>query len=94
MPTKIPQSTTKKIVTFNPVLFQRGVARAQELGVPFQEYVRHLMINDLEDNEVPTVDAQTAERIHQSMEEYRAGKYTEVNPADEEQLNLVAGLSK
>ena len=63
--------------------------------MPFAEYIRHLIVKDVEediDNNLPMVDAETNRRIGESLKAYAEGRYTEVDPTNEEQMNELVGL--
>ena len=63
--------------------------------MPFAEYIRHLIVKDVEediDNNLPMVDAETNRRIGESLKAYAEGRYTEVDPTNEEQMNKLVGL--
>ena len=84
----------QKLVTFSPQLYYNAEAKAKQLGVPFAEYLRHLIIKDVEEDiaDLPMVDAETDRRIGESLKAYEEGRYTEVDPNDEEQMNELVGL--
>ena len=88
------QDRVQKLVTFSPKLYNNAVARANSLGIPFAEYVRHTLIKDVEesDKNLPMVDAQTEKRIGQSLKDIEDGKYIEVDPSNEEELKKFVGL--
>ena len=62
--------------------------------VPFAEYIRHLIVKDVEEDidNLPMVDAETNRRIGESLKAYAEGRYTEVDPTNEEQMNELVGL--
>lgn len=68
----------QKLVTFSPKLYNSALARANSLGIPFAEYIRHILIQDVEENNqnIPMVDAATEKRIGQSLQDIKAGRYT------------------
>ena len=91
---QVTQDRVQKLVTFSPKLYNNAVARANSLGIPFAEYVRHTLIKDVEesDKNLPMVDAQTEKRIGQSLKDIEDGKYIEVDPSNEEELKKFVGL--
>jgi len=91
---QVTQDRVQKLVTFSPKLYNSAVARANSLGIPFAEYVRHTLIKDVEESNknLPMVDAQTEERIGQSLKDIEDGKYIEVDPSNEEELKKFVGL--
>jgi hypothetical protein len=84
----------QKLITFSTKLYTTAVARANSLGIPFAEYVRHVIIDDIEENikNLPMVDEETNKRIGESLQAHKEGRYTEVDPTNEEQMNKLVGL--
>ena len=70
----------QKLVTFSPQLYYNAETKAKYLGVPFAEYLRHLIIKDVEEDivDIPMVDDETNKRIGESLEAYKRGEYTEL----------------
>ncbi len=87
-------ATIQKLVTFTPQLYSNAEAKAKQLGVSFAEYIRHLIINDVEEDVTtfPMVDADTNRRIGESLQAYKEGRYSEVDPTNDDQLNELVGL--
>ena len=91
------QTTTQrvqKLVTFSSKLYDNAIARANSLGVPFAEYVRHVIIKDIEENieNLPMVDEETEKRIGQSLKDIEEGRYIDIDPSNEEELDKFLGL--
>ena len=84
----------QKVVTFSPQLYSTAHAKAKQLGVPFAEYLRHLVMKDVEEDlsALPMVDAETNRRIGESLKDLAEGKYTEIDPSNEEELKKFVGL--
>ena len=40
----------QKLVTFSPRLYFNAEVKAKQLGIPFAEYLRHLIIKDVEED--------------------------------------------
>lgn len=72
------QDRVQKLVTFSPKLYNSAMARANSLGIPFAEYVRHILIKDVEEStkNLPMVDDETEKRIGQSLKNIKEGRYT------------------
>lgn len=72
------QDRVQKLVTFSPKLYNSAVARANSLGIPFAEYVRHTLIKDVEESNknLPMVDAEIEKRIGQSLKDFKERRYT------------------
>ncbi len=72
------QDRVQKLVTFSAKLYNSAVARADSLGIPFAEYVRHTLIKDVEESNknLPMVDAETEKRIGLSLKDIKEGRYT------------------
>ena len=90
------QDRVQKLVTFSAKLYNNAVARADSLGIPFAEYVRHTLIKDVEENNknLPMVDAETEKRIGLSLKDIEEGRYTTVDPSDEKALNAMLGIKE
>jgi len=90
----IATNRVQKLVTFSPRLYYNAEAKAKRLGVPFAEYLRYLIIKDVEEDiaNLPMVDEETNRRIGESLKAYEEGRYTEVDPTNEEQMNKLVGL--
>ena len=88
------QDRVQKLVTFSAKLYNNAVARADSLGIPFAEYVRHTLIKDVEESNknLPMVDAETEKRIGQSLKDLEEGRYIEINPSNKEELKRFIGL--
>lgn len=85
----------QKLVTFSPKLYNSALARANSLGIPFAEYVRHILIQDVEENNqnvVPMVDAETEKRLGQSLKDLQKGRYIDIDPSNENELKKFVGL--
>ena len=84
----------QKLITFSAKLYNHAVTRANSLGIPFAEYIRHVVIDDIEENvaNLPTVDAETNMLIGQSLKDLKEGRYTIVEPDDEKGFDALAGL--
>ncbi len=89
------QDRVQKLVTFSPKLYNSAVARANNLGIPFAEYVRHTLIKDVEESNknLPMVDAETEKRIGQSLKDLKEGRYT-ILKSDEDIRNHFNNLNK
>lgn len=88
------QDRVQKLVTFSPKLYNSAVARANSLGIPFAEYVRHTLIKDVEEStkNLPMVDAETEKRIGLSLKDIEEGRYIEIDPTNKEELKKFLGL--
>jgi hypothetical protein len=84
----------QKLITFSTKLYNTAVARANNLGIPFAEYIRHIVVTDIEENieNLPMVDAETNKLIGQSLKDVEEGRYMVVEPNDKEGLDKLAGL--
>ena len=65
-------------------------SKAQRLGVPLTQLVKHLLITEVKDEEYPTfqMSKRTEERTTQAMEDYKNGKAIEVTDINEFFKNL------
>lgn len=84
------QNRVQKLVTFSPKLYNSAVARANSLGIPFAEYVRHTLIKDVEEStrNLPMVDAETEKRIGQSLKDLKEGRFTVIKNKKELDTHL------
>jgi len=84
----------QKLVTFSPQLYFNADTKAKQLGVPFAEYLRHLIIKDVEEDiaDLPMVDEETDKRIGQSLKDFEEGRYIEIDPSNNEELEKFVGL--
>jgi len=84
----------QKLVTFSPQLYYSADTKAKELGVPFAEYLRHLIMKDVEKDvaNIPMVDEETDKRIGQSLKDFAEGKYIEIDASNDEELEKFVGL--
>lgn len=75
----------QKLVTFSPQLYSNAETKAKQLGIPFAEYLRHLIIKDVEKDiaDLPMVDAETNKRIGESLEAYKRGEYTTIKTKED-----------
>ena len=80
-------------MTFDVGLYDRVNKKAKLVGVNFQEYVKHLLIQDFEDS-MPIEYASPAlsKRIKASLDDYYKGNYTEIKAGDEDGLNKILGI--
>jgi len=90
------QNRVQKLVTFSPKLYNSAIARANSLGIPFAEYVRHTLIKDVEESNknLPMVDAETEKRIGQSLKDLEEGRYHVVKNKQELDTHLNSLSSK
>lgn len=71
----------QKLVTFSEKLYSNAIARANSLGLPFGEYIRHILIKDVEESakNLPMVDPETEKRIGLSLKDLSEGRYTVIH---------------
>ena len=88
------QPRVQKLVTFSTKLYNNAIARANSLGIPFAEYVRHTLIKDIEETSqnLPMVDEETNKRIGERLKALKEGRYTTIDPSNEEELDRLVGL--
>lgn len=76
-------SITKQIV-FPKKLIDLAESKYSRMGLNLPEYLRHLIIKDVEDlSNLPMVDEQTEKAIGRSMEDLAAGRYTVLSSTEE-----------
>lgn len=85
-------TSTQKLITFSHDLYQLGSRRAKKLGIPFAEYIRFLLVNDVKeesiDADIETLDAQTDAQIGQALADIRQGNYSTAQDANSLQKHL------
>lgn len=71
------KQSVQKIITFSPTLYQYGLKMANRKGVSFQDYMRHLLLKDIDEKDEPLymVDEETEKGIGQSLKDYEEGHY-------------------
>ena len=57
--------------------------RASYTGVTLPEYVRHVLIKEIEDNDIETLSLELEEEVEQAVKDYEAGKLVTYNSVDE-----------
>lgn len=77
------QTTQIKITLSNELYFHLR-SKAEKLGLNLASYVRHLVINDVKDVDIPTfkMSTKTEKRGLQALREHEKGKTTEVTDVD------------
>lgn len=76
-------SITKQIV-FPKKLIALAETKYSSMGLNLPEYIRHLIIKDIEDiSNLPMVDEETEKAIGRSLADYKAGRYTTLKSAEE-----------
>lgn len=90
------QARVQKLVTFSPKLYNSVITRANSLGIPFAEYVRHTLIKDVEESSknLPMVAAETEKGIGQSLKDIEEGRYTIVKNKKELDVGSHSGTHK
>jgi hypothetical protein len=63
-----------KQIPFPEKLIERAEERRKRMGIGFPEYIRHLVLNDVE-KETPLTE-QEEENIAMSLRDFAEGKYT------------------
>lgn len=86
----------QKLITFSPQLYQVVLTKARQLGLSFGEYMRHLAIIDVKEEveRLPMVDEETNKRIGESLAALKEGRYSIVDPSNEDELDRLVGLKK
>lgn len=65
-------------------------SKAMKLGIPVTQFVKHLIIKEVKDEEYPTfqMSDRTEKRLKKAMEEYKQGKSVKVDNISEFFKNL------
>jgi predicted DNA-binding protein len=65
-------------------------SKAARLGVPVTQFVKHIIMKEVEDEEYPTfrMSEKTEKKIEQAMEDYSSGKAIKVENVSEFFKNL------
>lgn len=61
-------------ITFSPTLYQLGEALARTRGLSFSEFLRHLLVKEIEDKDPEIMRMQVV--ADKSLKEYQEGKGT------------------
>lgn len=69
------------MIRLSETLSKRGEVRAEKLGISFQEYIKFLILRDVE-KPVEILDDGTSKRIQYAYNEYTRGGYSVVNDAE------------
>lgn len=85
----------QKLITFSPQLYGNAQLRAEELGIPFAEYLRHLIISDVEKERSQQIllNTQANERLDQSYREISEGNFLDIDPSKENELEDFVGMT-
>lgn len=71
-----------KQITFSKNLIKKAETRALEVGLTFNEYVRHLVVNDIE-QAIELLTEESERAVAQSLNDLSEGKYTVLNNSKE-----------
>ncbi|KKQ26099.1 MAG: hypothetical protein US62_C0019G0026 [Candidatus Woesebacteria bacterium GW2011_GWA1_37_8] len=82
--------TTQIKVTLSNELYLHLKSKAEKLGLNLASYIRHLVINDVKDIEIPVFKmSEKREKIAlKALEDYKAGKTTSVENFDDYLENI------
>lgn len=77
--------TTQIKVTLPDELYLHLRSKAEKLGLNLASYVRHLVINDVKDIDIPVfrMSEKTEKRGLQALKEHEEGKTTKIKNMDE-----------
>lgn len=64
-----------KQIPFPEELLKHAEIRRKGMGIGFPEYIRHLVLNDIENIYDAPVTKEEREQVIQSLKEYAEGKY-------------------
>ena len=82
--------TTQIKVTLSEELYMHLKSKAEKFGLGLAPYIRHLVINDVKDMDIPVfrMSAKTEEKGLQALKEHEEGKTIEVADIDKYFDNL------
>ena len=82
--------TTQIKVTLPEELYLHLKSKAEKFGLGLAPYIRHLVINDVKDVDIPVfkMSRQREEIALKALEDYKAGKTTSVKDIDSYLANL------
>lgn len=95
MATGTQPKTTTKTITLPTKLYLALNDKAKEVGLTFNEYVRHLAVNIVEGDteDLPVIyDKKTVKQVLAVREAYEKGEYTVFDPKDKKQLRKALPL--
>ena len=74
-------SRVQKLVTFSPELYQLTLTRAKSVGLSFADYLRHILVKEIEEEKYDLVRLDKLAK--QGLSEYRAGKTKSISTPSE-----------
>lgn len=82
--------SVQKIITFSTTLYYNAVQTANKKGITFQDYIRHLLVKDIEEKKEPlyVVDAKTEKEIGQALDDVAHNRGTLVRTDEELEKHL------
>lgn len=89
---QIKSKRIQKLITFSPQLYHLTNIKAEEIGLSFPDYLRHLLAIALEKETayILLVNEETEKRIGKSLEALEKGKYIEIK--DDQALSKALGI--
>jgi len=80
----------QKLISFPNPLYAIANQKVKRIGISFSEYVRFLMIRDIETEfqEMPILGKKTIKEITQAMLDYKKERYTRLTTAKEIQKHF------
>lgn len=70
-------NTIPKLFRFSQSLLKMGEKRAEQLGISFQEYVKYLIVSDIDTN-YTLMDEETEKRVGESLKDIEKGNFVEL----------------
>ena len=65
-----------KQIPFPIELIEQVDKKRKKMGIGFPEYIRHLVLNDIQDSKEDYITSQEERNIAKSMKEFSEGRYT------------------
>jgi hypothetical protein len=66
---------SRKLMTFPDSMIELVEKKALKFGLDFHEYIRYLIISDIEAEKIEFVDMETEESIGRALKQYQKGEY-------------------
>jgi hypothetical protein len=71
-------ATIKKQITFPTELVELVEEKRRKYGLNFNEYIRHILVLNIEKEPIPFVDEETEQSVGRGLEDIRKGRVVSV----------------
>lgn len=74
---------SRKLMTFSKSLIELVEKKAIKYGLDFHEYVRYLIISDIEKDKSEILDNETEESLNRAFQDYDSGRFKTIKNKNE-----------